>query len=211
MRLRLLALLLVARPASAIVDPQMLRTALVSELRALPGDDVGREASALLASSSVPLSIGLTGPGPDGRPATAIYAPGKGITIDAALARGNDAEDLARRLAPTIVHELEHARADLAVPGAPAALEDEWAAYAAEAAFVRRRAAAQPGYLRRRGLGRLGRNNAFTARAGKGGLDGVRRACERDGLFRGLKPATGAAAAYYRARLELLRAALASE
>jgi hypothetical protein len=213
------------RPAAA-ADATALRAALASELRALPGDALGLEDSDLLLSSSITLSVGLTSPGPGERAATATYVMGtRVITVDSALAREPDAAAVARRIAPTLVHELEHARADLRAPGAPVALEGEWTAYAAEAAFVRRRLAADPRYLERgRRLGRLGDNYAFSAAAGKKGLDGVRRACERDGLFKGLKPASqlcgglrdderrrcDASASYYRDRLEQLRAALAA-
>jgi hypothetical protein len=215
--------LLLALPAGA-ADVVALRAALAFELRAVAGDDVGWGASNLLLESSVALRLGQTPPGPDGRPATASYATGKAeITIDEALTREKDEAVLARRVAPTVVHELEHARADLAVPGAPVVLEGEWTAYAAQAVYLKRRLAQDPDYLRgQKELGRLRGNYEFLARAAAGGLDGLRRACEAEGVFKGLRPAAKvcgrlsgaerkaceAAVAYYRARLAELRPAL---
>jgi hypothetical protein len=216
-------LLLLSSPAPA-ADIVELRQALIGELRALGGDSVGWEASELLLASSVTLRIGATPAGPDGRAATASYAVGKHeITVAETLAREKDAALLARRIAPTVVHELEHARADFAVPGAAVVVEGELTAYAAEAIFLRLRLAADPSYLSaQKELGRLRHNYEFVSRAGAAGLDELRANCENEGVFKGLEPLelhcsrlSGKEkghclkpASYFRARLETLRAAL---
>lgn len=180
---------LISAPSFA-VDVTELRIALISELRAVSGDSLGWEASELLLTSSVTLKIGSTPSGPDERAATASYAVGKGeITVAETLAKEKDAVLLARRIAPTVVHELEHARADFAAPGSPVVLEGELTAYAAESVFLRRRLAADKNYLAdQKELGRLRGNYEFVSRAGAGGLDALRDACEADGLFKGIEP-----------------------
>ena len=149
----LLALLTLwpAAPAGA-VDARALRRALIAELRRDPGDDIGRATAEFLETSTTTLRVAPTHPDKrDGVSACAEYERGRGlITIDdrfVASAQGaRGPRLLARRLAPTIVHEVEHARADTAVPGAPLMREGEFCAYAAEAAFLRRRLASDPEY-----------------------------------------------------------------
>lgn len=144
-------------PSAHAVDPWELRRALILELRALPGDDIGFSAAQFLETSSITLRVAPTHPVKGPTSAAAEYEPGSGlITIDdrfVASAQGaRGLRLLATRLAPTVVHEVEHARADAAFPGSPLMREGEFCAYAAEAAFMRRRLAADPDYA---GLGEI--------------------------------------------------------
>lgn len=148
--LALLAALAAPAPARA-ADAASLRRALVHELRSQKDDPIGRAAADFLETSTTALRVAPTHPDRDGAvPAAEYEADRRVITVDdRLLASAEGARDLrlaAERLAPTLVHELEHARADAAVPGAPLMREGEFCAYAAEAAFLRRRLAGDPEY-----------------------------------------------------------------
>jgi hypothetical protein len=144
-----LAFALVAAPAGAAdaPDPGVLRAALVRELRAVPGDDVGAAASAYLASPKVAFAVRTV----SGRPAEAAYlADSREIIISERYAReagaGVDVETFARRIAATLVHEVEHAVDLREAAAAPKMREGELAAYGAEAVFLRRRLARDADY-----------------------------------------------------------------
>ncbi len=147
---RLALLVLLAGPARAWSgDPGALRAALIRELRSDPTDDVGVASANLLASLGGGLRIA-----PLSKAAGEYRVRDRRLTVDRdyleSAGRGVDDEVLARRLAATIVHELEHSF-DLRESGrSPHCREPELAAYAASAVFLRRRLERDPNYA---GLG----------------------------------------------------------
>lgn len=175
-----------AVPARAAADPMALRHELMMELRADPADPVGSVVADYLGLERVSVSVAEAPIRHEGRAAAARYRRAENLIEldpDFAAAAGSDARAMARRLAPTIVHEVEHARLEEAAPGAPAVSEGELAAYAAEAAYLKRRGvpAGAPNDA-------IAQMHAFTRRAAAGGLEGVRRAFDEAGILSRLPP-----------------------
>lgn len=146
---RLALLVLLTGPARAWSgNPEALRAALIRELRSDPGDEIGVATADRLAALGGLRVAPIAG-------AVAAFRPGdRRLTVDRdvleSAGKGVGDDVLARRLAATIVHELEHAFDLRESSRMPETKEPELAAYAASAVFLRRRLERDPDYA---GLG----------------------------------------------------------